>query len=214
MPSVCRLRRSGKWSVFPSLRGINWRPVKSREARWVENSFDFHAFVSFTIAFSMALHFFPENSLTHALIHSALWLRNIINREEFPGGLVVRIQCFHCCGPGPISGWETDPTNCTVGQDFFLIKKFRLKKKKRQQKRHLMPVPKEPPTSSQPLQTQLFRETRSRYFGQAKGQGGDWPCLAHTPCRPFAWCFIYIFPHFNTSNHSVDKFHHVFRWES
>ena len=25
-----------------------------------------------------------------------------------PGGLLVRIQGFHCCGPGLIPGWETD----------------------------------------------------------------------------------------------------------
>ena len=27
---------------------------------------------------------------------------------EFPGGLVVRIPGFHCCGPGSIPGWETE----------------------------------------------------------------------------------------------------------
>ena len=27
---------------------------------------------------------------------------------EFPGGLVVRILGFHCCGPGSIPGWETE----------------------------------------------------------------------------------------------------------
>ena len=26
---------------------------------------------------------------------------------KFPGGLVVRIWCFHCWGPGLISGWGT-----------------------------------------------------------------------------------------------------------
>ena len=79
----------------------------------------------------MTLHFFPENSLTHSLTHSFSTLIEEYNqqRREFPGGLVVRIQCFHCCGPGPLSGWETDPTNCTVGQNFLKIKKFRLKKK-------------------------------------------------------------------------------------
>ena len=28
------------------------------------------------------------------------------NKREFSGGLVVRIQCCHCCGPGSIPGGE------------------------------------------------------------------------------------------------------------
>ena len=28
--------------------------------------------------------------------------------QEFPGGLVVRIQCFHCCGLGSIPCLETE----------------------------------------------------------------------------------------------------------
>ena len=32
--------------------------------------------------------------------------------KEFPGGEVVKIQCFHCCGPGldPWS-WNKDPAS-------------------------------------------------------------------------------------------------------
>ena len=26
---------------------------------------------------------------------------------EFPGGLVFKIQCFHCCGLDSIPGWGT-----------------------------------------------------------------------------------------------------------
>ena len=28
--------------------------------------------------------------------------------REFPGGLLVRIWCFHCCGLGSIPGWGTE----------------------------------------------------------------------------------------------------------
>ena len=28
--------------------------------------------------------------------------------REFPGGLVVKTQCFHCCGPDSIPGLETE----------------------------------------------------------------------------------------------------------
>ena len=27
---------------------------------------------------------------------------------DFPGGLVVRIPCFHCCGPPSVPGWGTE----------------------------------------------------------------------------------------------------------
>ena len=27
--------------------------------------------------------------------------------REFPGGPVVRTQCFHYCGPGSVPGWGT-----------------------------------------------------------------------------------------------------------
>lgn len=27
--------------------------------------------------------------------------------KEFPGGLLVRTQRFHCYGPGSVPGWET-----------------------------------------------------------------------------------------------------------
>ena len=30
------------------------------------------------------------------------------NIRELPGGLVVRILCFHCRGPGSIPGWRTE----------------------------------------------------------------------------------------------------------
>ena len=31
-----------------------------------------------------------------------------------PGGLVVEIQHFHCCDPGSVPGWETDPISCVA----------------------------------------------------------------------------------------------------
>ena len=35
---------------------------------------------------------------------------------EFPGGLMVRIQHFHCCGPGSIPGLGTEiPHQAAVG---------------------------------------------------------------------------------------------------
>ena len=36
-------------------------------------------------------------------------------RGQLPGGLGVRIQCFHCCGPGLTSSQETSiPAGCMV----------------------------------------------------------------------------------------------------
>lgn len=34
-----------------------------------------------------------------------------------PGGLLVRIQGFHCCGPGVIPGWETDSESWAAWQN-------------------------------------------------------------------------------------------------
>ena len=37
--------------------------------------------------------------------------------REFPGGLVVRILGFHCCGLGSIPSWETEiPQAMQLGQ--------------------------------------------------------------------------------------------------
>ena len=33
--------------------------------------------------------------------------------RELPGGLVLRIQCFHCYGLGSISGWRTEILQAT-----------------------------------------------------------------------------------------------------
>ena len=45
-------------------------------------------------------------------IHSGLSeVTSGINKRssrEFPGSLVIRIQCFNCHGPGSIPGQETD----------------------------------------------------------------------------------------------------------
>ena len=33
----------------------------------------------------------------------------------FPGGRVVRIWRFHCCGPGSIPDWETEIPQAVLG---------------------------------------------------------------------------------------------------
>ena len=32
----------------------------------------------------------------------------IVPWEEFPGGLMLRILCFRCCGPDSVPGWGTE----------------------------------------------------------------------------------------------------------
>ena len=44
---------------------------------------------------------------------------NDVVRREFPGGLVVTIWCFHCCGPSSTSGQGTEIPQATGhGQNF------------------------------------------------------------------------------------------------
>lgn len=42
---------------------------------------------------------------------------------EFPGGPIVRTQCFQCGGPGLTSGWETKILQAVQHPEIFLIKK-------------------------------------------------------------------------------------------
>ena len=54
---------------------------------------------------------------------------------EFPGGLVVRIQGFHCCGPGSIPGQETKiPQVAAFG-------KKKKKKKERKERKMMKELP-------------------------------------------------------------------------
>ena len=74
----------------------------------------------------------------------------------FPGCLVLRIQCFHCCGPGSVSGWGTEiPQDTWHGQNK-KIKKQTTKK----------PPPKTKPLSSLVLKTQPFISSRNWLYSQ------------------------------------------------
>ena len=56
-----------------------------------------------------------------------------------------------------------------------------------------MPAPKEPPTSSQPLETLLFSETGPRYFGHRLKNREGTDCVWLIPCAGHLLDVLYIF---------------------
>ena len=64
------------------------------------------------------------------------WKEKELNQErggrEFPGGLVVRIWCFHCWGPGSIPGRGTE-----IPQ---VMHRKRRKERKRRRRRRMFPL--------------------------------------------------------------------------
>ena len=49
----------------------------------------------------------PQRKINSIQYHLYVESKNYENMREFPGGLVVRTQCFHCKGPGSIPGQGT-----------------------------------------------------------------------------------------------------------
>ena len=66
---------------------------------------------AFSATIEMIIWFLPFILLVQCIIYWFVYVEPNLHSGinwEFPGGLVVRILGFHCCGPGSIPGWETE----------------------------------------------------------------------------------------------------------
>ena len=52
-------------------------------------------------------------SVTTLCLHDGILCNSLKRCREFPGGLVVRTPCFHCCSPGSIPGQGTEILQAT-----------------------------------------------------------------------------------------------------
>ena len=96
-------------SICQELKVLSW-PLLT----WTMGCFPRLSLMVLLVLFR-SLFFFLFSSLLRYNWQIILYIFKVY--REFPGGLVVRIQRFHCRGPGSIRGWRTEiPQAVRCGQ--------------------------------------------------------------------------------------------------